>query len=63
MAHIEFDAALNRFVLRGGNTTALPTALDPKGIDYGKPVQETVMGNIAIQEGYSHFVSDKKVSR
>jgi hypothetical protein len=63
MAHIEFDAVLNRFVLRGGQATGLPTTLDPKGIDYGKPVRDTVMGNMAIQEDYARFVPDKKVSR
>jgi hypothetical protein len=63
MAHIEFDATLNRFVLKGAHVSGLPRPLDPRGIDYGKPEQETVMGNMAIKEDYSRFVSDKKVPR
>ena len=62
MAHVEFDAALNCFVLRGMQDSGLPLPLDPHGIDYGKPVRDTTLGNMAIQEGYSHFMPDKKVS-
>jgi hypothetical protein len=62
MSHVKFDAELNRFVL-AGQTTALPHTLVTGGIDYGKPVQETVMGNMAIQEDYSRFIPDKRLPK